>query len=103
MASDLAWRDPSVLVLSCNGSLERHEEGVCGCVKFDVESSLFHRWQVRRRLGEVINIVPPIGTARRGRSCRVDGYLWAMEKSSAWYCGTFGAKTNVMGFGFGGT
>jgi hypothetical protein len=66
-------------------------------------SSLFRKPQARSRLEEVINIVPPIGTARRGRSCRVDGCLWAIEKSSAWcYC-TFGAKTNVIGFGFGGT
>ena len=38
-----------------------------------------------------------------GWSCRADGCLWAMEKSSAWCCCTFGAKTNVIGFGFGGT
>ena len=66
-------------------------------------SSLFRKPQARSRLGEVINIVPPIGTARRRRNCRVDGCLWVIEKSSAWYCCTFGAKTNVIGFGFGGT
>ena len=47
--------------------------------------------------------MPPIGTARRGRSCRVEGCLWAIEKTRAWCCCTFGAKTNVIDFGSGGT
>lgn len=89
-------------MLSCNGSLERREEGMRS-QRFWRRSSLFRKLQAQRRLGEVINIVPSIGTARRGRSCRIDGCLWAVEKSSAWCCCTFGAKTNVIGFGFGGT
>jgi len=75
-------------------------------MSFDVilpTSSLFRKRQARRGLGGGINIVTPIGTTRRDRSCRVDGCLWAIEKSSAWCCCTFGAKTNVIGFGFGGT
>ena len=66
-------------------------------------SSLFRRRQAQRCLGEVINIVPSIGTTRRGRSCRVDSCLWAIEKAHAWRCCTFGAKTVVIDFGFGGT
>lgn len=66
-------------------------------------SSLFCKPQARSRLGDVINIVPPIGIARRRRSCRVDGFLWVIEKSSAWCCCTFGAKINLIGIGFGGT
>jgi hypothetical protein len=65
-------------------------------------SSLFRKRQARSRLGEVINIVPPIGTARRRRSCRVDSCLWAIERTRVCFC-TFGAKTNVIDFGFGGT
>jgi len=64
---------------------------------------LFGKLRARSRLGVVINIVPPVGTARRGRSCRVEGCLWAIEKTRAWCCCTFGAKTNVIDFGSGGT
>ena len=38
-------------------------------------SSLFRAPQALCRLGEVIDIVPPIKIGRRGRSCRVDGSL----------------------------
>jgi hypothetical protein len=47
--------------------------------------------------------MPPIGAIRRGRSGRVNGYRWAIEKTRAWCCYTFGTKTNVIDFGFGGT
>jgi hypothetical protein len=52
---------------------------------------------------EVIDIVLSIGT-RKGRSCRVDGSLWAIEKTCIRHC-IFGTKTNVIdfGFSFGGT
>jgi hypothetical protein len=61
---------------------------------------LIGKLQARSRLGEVINIVPPIG-AGRSRSCRVDGILWAIEKTRIRRC-TFGT-TNNIDFGFGGT
>jgi hypothetical protein len=64
---------------------------------------LFGKPQVRSRLGEVIrlDIVAPSGTGRRGRSSRVDSSLWAIEKTRIWLC-TFGTKTAVVDFGFGG-
>jgi hypothetical protein len=49
----------------------------------------FGKPQARSRLGEVIDIVPSIWTRRRGRSCRVDGSLWAIEKTRIRRC-TFG-------------
>jgi hypothetical protein len=51
---------------------------------------------------EVINIVPPIEIGRRGRSYRVDGSLWAIEKALVCYR-TLGTKATIIDFGFGGT
>jgi len=63
---------------------------------------LFGKPQALCRLGEVINIVPPIGIGRRGRSCRVGGSLWAIEKTLV-CCYSFGTRTTVINFSFRGT
>ena len=63
---------------------------------------LFGKPQAQCRLGEVINIVPPIGIGRGGRSCRVGGSLWAVEKTLV-CCYSFGTRTTVIDFGFRGT
>jgi hypothetical protein len=65
-------------------------------------SSLFRAPQALCRLGEVINIVPSIEIGRRGRSYRVDGSLWAIEKARVYYY-TLGTKTTVIDFDFRGT
>jgi hypothetical protein len=58
--------------------------------------------QLRRRIGGVIDIVPPIGTTWRYRSCRVDVSLRAIDKPGVWLC-TLGAKADIMDFDIGGT
>jgi hypothetical protein len=46
--------------------------------------------------------MPPIGTTRRGQSCRVDDCLWALEKTSVGFY-SFGIQTDIINCGSGGT